>query len=123
MMMYTVIILWFAPMKESKASWYGPGFNGRVTANGEIYNSEKLTCASPHLPFNTLVQVTNMRNNKSVIVRVNDRGPFEMNSAGKVLRPLIPHPRRAFDLSRKAFTSIADIDRGVIKIKYKIIKN
>lgn len=122
-MMYTLIVLMFAPMKESKASWYGPGFNGRVTANGEIYNSEKLTCASPNLPFNTLVQVTNMRNNKSVIVRVNDRGPFEMDDTGRVLRPLIPHPRRDLDLSKKAFTSIANIDRGVIKIKYKIIKN
>ena len=58
------------------ASWYGPGFHGRRTANGEVFNQYDLTAAHKTLPFNTKVLVTNTKNNKSVIVRINDRGPF-----------------------------------------------
>ena len=59
-----------------KASWYGPKFHGRRTANGEIFNSNALTAAHRSLPFGTKVKVTNVRNGRSVIVRINDRGPF-----------------------------------------------
>src|SRR5690606_26117103 len=58
------------------ASWYGPGFHGRKTANGEIYDQNEFTAAHRTLPFNTLVRVENLRNGRSVIVRINDRGPF-----------------------------------------------
>jgi len=58
------------------ASWYGPNFHGRYTSNGEIYNMYAMTAAHKTLPMNTMVKVTNLRNNKSVIVRINDRGPF-----------------------------------------------
>lgn len=61
---------------HGKASWYGPYFHGRQTANGEIFNKNDLTAAHKTLPFNTKVLVTNLKNNKSVIVRINDRGPF-----------------------------------------------
>jgi len=59
-----------------EASWYGPGFAGHRTADGEIFDPTKLTCASPWLPFNTMLRVTDMATGKSVEVRVNDRGPF-----------------------------------------------
>src|SRR5205085_9580715 len=58
------------------ASWYGPGFNGRHTANGEIYDQDDLTAASPILPLGTQAMVTNLRNGRAVVVRINDRGPF-----------------------------------------------
>ena len=58
------------------ASWYGGKFHGRLTANGETFNTHELTAAHKHLPFNTIVNVTNTSNGKTVQVRINDRGPF-----------------------------------------------
>ena len=57
------------------ASWYGPHFHGRTTANGEVFNQMAFTAASKSLRFGTLLKVPNLRNDKSVIVRINDRGP------------------------------------------------
>ena len=59
-----------------KASWYGPGFHGRTTANGEKYNQNAMTAAHKGLRFGTKVRVTNQRNGKSVTLRINDRGPY-----------------------------------------------
>lgn len=59
-----------------RASWYGGGFQGRETASGENYNMTDLTCAHRSLPLGTLIRVTNLVNHKSVVVRVNDRGPY-----------------------------------------------
>src|SRR6266550_8408669 len=56
------------------ASWYGPGFNGRKTANGEIFDSEALTAAHPNLPFGSMLRVVNTRTGKFELVRINDRG-------------------------------------------------
>jgi rare lipoprotein A (peptidoglycan hydrolase) len=61
---------------NTKATWYGPGFHGRRTASGERFNQHAMTLASRHLPFGTLVRITNPKNGKSVVGRVNDRGPF-----------------------------------------------
>lgn len=63
-------------MEEGTASWYGPGFHGRKTANGERFDTQELTCAHKSLPFNTILKVTNLENGRYTIVRVNDRGPF-----------------------------------------------
>jgi rare lipoprotein A len=68
--------------QEGVASWYGPGFHGRKTANGERFNTYDLTAAHKTLPFNTIVRVINLSNDKSVIVRINDRGPF---SKGRII--------------------------------------
>lgn len=62
--------------EEGIASWYGGKFHGRLTANGETFNTHELTAAHKQLPFNTMVTVTNKTNGKSVQVRINDRGPF-----------------------------------------------
>jgi len=121
----TIIILCSFNSKTTKVSWYGPGFDGRITANGEIYSQDSLTAASPNLPFNTLVKITNPNNNKSVIVRINDRGPFKcFKKNGKIrpVRPLEPHSMRKFDLSKKAFETIANINKGIIQVEYKLIK-
>jgi len=85
------------------ASWYGPRFHGKTTANGEVYNQMAFTAASKTLRFGTLLKVTNLRNNKSVIVRVNDRGPYIGG--------------RQLDLSKAAAQSLGMAHRGVIKVK------
>lgn len=104
-----VITMSFTSDKETKASYYGAKFHGKTTASGEIFDMYAMTAAHKTLPFGTKVKVTNPRNNKSVIVRINDRGPFIKG--------------RKFDLSRAAFNKIASIDRGVLTIKYRIIPN
>ena len=58
------------------ASWYGPNFDGKKTANGERFNAESLTAAHPNLPFGSLVRIVNPRNGKFEVVRINDRGPW-----------------------------------------------
>lgn len=70
------------------ASWYGPGFHGKRTASGAIFNQNALTAAHKSLPFGSKVKVTNLSNKKSVVVTINDRGPFK---AGRII-----------DLSKKA---------------------
>jgi hypothetical protein len=84
------------------ASWYGDYFHGRQTANGEIYDQHALTVAHPSLPFNTYLKITNHKNNKSVIVRVNDRGPYI--------------PPRILDLSTIAARCVDSEDTGVVMV-------
>lgn len=90
------------------ASWYGPGFHGQKTSNGEKYNMEDYTAAHKNLPLPSFVKVTNLANNKSVIVRVNDRGPF--------------HQNRILDLSKAAARDLDVIRPGTAKIKVELIK-
>jgi rare lipoprotein A len=63
-------------IQSGHASWYGPGFHGRRTANGERFNTNELTAAHRSLPFGTRVRVVNLKTGRSVVVRINDRGPF-----------------------------------------------
>lgn len=93
--------------KTSRASYYHDKFNGRKTASGEIFDNKKMTAANKTLPFGTKVKITNLKNNESVVVRINDRGPFTKN--------------RAFDLSKAAFDKIADLRSGTIPISYEVL--
>jgi rare lipoprotein A len=63
-------------LQNGAASWYGPGFQGRKTANGERFNTHAMTAAHRSLPFGSRVKVTNQKTGRSVVVRINDRGPF-----------------------------------------------
>lgn len=90
------------------ASFYGERWNGRKTANGEIFNTEKISAAHKTLPFGTKVKVTNLNNGKSVIVRINDRGPYIKG--------------RIIDLSKAAFRQIEDINKGITKVKLEILE-
>jgi rare lipoprotein A len=65
-----------ASVQSGKASWYGPGFQGRRTASGEVFNTREMTAAHRSLPFGTRVRVTNQRTGLSAVVRINDRGPY-----------------------------------------------
>ena len=85
------------------ASWYGPRFHGKLTANGEIYNQMALTAAHKTLPFGTILKVTNLRNGKSVIIRINDRGPYIDG--------------RDLDLSKGTAQALGMVNRGVIRVK------
>ncbi|BAY25932.1 RlpA-like protein [Calothrix sp. NIES-2100] len=89
------------------ASWYGGYFHGRLTANGEIYNQNELTVAHKSLPFNTYLQVTNLKTSKSVIVRVNDRGPYI--------------PPRSLDLSQAAARCLGSEIAGVVPYEAVIL--
>lgn len=93
----------FIEMGTMTASWYGPNFHGKTTANGEVYNQMALTAAHKSLPFGTFLKVTNLRNGKSTIVRINDRGPYIDG--------------RDLDLSKGTALSLGMIKRGVIKVK------
>jgi peptidoglycan lytic transglycosylase len=95
-------------IEYGKASWYGKKFHGRKTASGERYNMYQLTAAHKTLPFGTKVKVTNMDNGKSVVVRINDRGPFVKG--------------RIIDLSRAAAKKVDMINAGVAFVKVEIIK-
>jgi rare lipoprotein A len=94
-------------VKTSYASYYHDKFNGRKTASGELFYNSKLTAAHRHLPFGTKIKVTNPKNDLSVIVTVNDRGPF--------------HSSRALDLSKAAFDEIGNLSSGTMAIEYQII--
>ncbi|MCF7354752.1 septal ring lytic transglycosylase RlpA family protein [Vibrio sp. CK2-1] len=90
-----------------QASWYGDRFHGKLTASGETYNMNAYTSAHKTLPFGTIVRVTNTANNKSVDVKINDRGPYVKG--------------RVIDLSYQAFTQIGNIKKGTIPVKIEII--
>jgi len=95
-------------IETGKASYYGGRWIGRLTANGEHYHSGDCTAAHKHLPFNTMVRVTNIRNNKSVIVRINNRGPY---AKGRIL-----------DLSVVAAKKLDMINDGIIPVRAEILK-
>ena len=89
------------------ASWYGPGFYGNLTANGEVYTGNEYTTAHKSLPFGTRVRVTNPGTGQTIVVRVNDRGPF--------IGP------REFDLSRAAASAVGLIGPGVATLQFEIL--
>ncbi len=93
--------------EEGNASWYGIPFHGRRASNGEIYDMNKLTAAHRTLPFDTMVRVTNLSNNKSTVVRITDRGPFVEN--------------RIIDLSQAAAREIESIGPGVVPVRLEVL--
>ena len=90
-----------------KASWYGPGFHGKKTANGEKYDMHGLTAAHRWLKFGSIVRVTNLNNNLSVKVRINDRGPY--------------HKKRIIDLSKSAAKQIGLVESGIAEVRLELV--
>ncbi|WP_112713255.1 septal ring lytic transglycosylase RlpA family protein [Moritella yayanosii] len=90
-----------------QASWYGKRFHGKLTASGETYNMRAYTAAHKTLPFGTVVKVINTTNNKSVEVKINDRGPFVRG--------------RVIDLSQKAFEQMGSTNQGVVPVRIEIL--
>ncbi|MGB3336204.1 MAG: septal ring lytic transglycosylase RlpA family protein [Devosia sp.] len=89
------------------ASWYGPGFHGRTTANGERYNMNDMTAAHKSLKFGTRVKVTNENNGRSVVVRINDRGPYVGS--------------RIIDLSKSAAQALDMIGPGTAAVTVEVL--
>lgn len=110
---YQVAGKWYYPKEEpgysrkGRASWYGSAFHGRLTANGEIYDTTRLTAAHPTMPLPSYARVTNLANGSSVIVRVNDRGPY--------------HSNRVIDLSQKAATMLDYQHTGTADVKVEYV--
>ena len=92
---------------QGAASWYGPGFYGRTTANGERFRKGTLTAAHRTLPFGTKVRVTNLSNGRSVVVRINDRGPFRYH--------------RVIDLAHGAASQLQMMQAGEVPVKLEIL--
>ena len=90
------------------ASWYGEVLDGHTTASGEIFHKDELTACHPTLPFGTLVRVVNLRNMRSVIVRINDRGQLD--------------PGRVIDLSSAAAEEIGMLREGVAPVRLEIVR-
>lgn len=111
---YKVEGQWYYPKEEYEytetgiASWYGPGFQGKKTASGETFDTAELTAAHRTLQMPSLVRVTNLDNGKSVIVRVNDRGPFKRG--------------RVIDVSQKAAELLGFRNLGTAKVKLEVLK-
>ena len=111
---YQVAGVWYHPKPEPSydevgvASWYGPKFHGRTTANGETYDQYAMTAAHPTLPMPTLVEVTNLANGKTVILRINDRGPF---AKGRII-----------DVSKAAAQKLGFIKKGVTQVRVRIVE-
>ncbi|MGB4075680.1 septal ring lytic transglycosylase RlpA family protein [Pseudomonas sp.] len=93
---------------EGKASYYGARHHGNKTASGERFDQNALTAAHRNLPFGSLVRVTNLRNDKSVVVRINDRGPY---SKGRII-----------DLSHKAAAQIDMLRAGVVPVRVEALE-
>src|SRR5690554_1217692 len=112
---YKISGAWYHPREDLDydqtgiASWYGPGFHGRPTANGERYNQNDLTAAHPTLPMPSLVRVTNLENGRSVDLRVNDRGPFSKS--------------RIIDVSHRAAQLLGFHRQGTAKVRVKILRD
>ncbi len=94
--------------KVGVASWYGPNFHGKKTANGEIYNQNDLTAAHKTLPLPSIVRVTNLKNGKSLIVRVNDRGPY---AHGRII-----------DMSKRAAELLGFKNQGTAKVRVQVLE-
>lgn len=95
-------------VSTGQASWYGPGFFGNRTANGEVFRPGTLTAAHRTLPFGTKVRVTNLWNGRSAVVRINDRGPF--------------HGARVIDLAHGAASQLGLMVSGVAEVKLEVLR-
>lgn len=98
------------PIKSwvGNASWYGPRFDGKKTANGEKFNCEALTAAHPNLPFGSVVRIVNPRNGKFELVRINDRGPYQEG--------------REIDVSYRVARKIGLINSGVSQVRLELLE-
>ncbi len=111
---YQIKGIWYYPSEDFEynetgiASWYGPGFHGKQTANGEIYNMNELTAAHRTLPMPSLVRVINLDNGRGIVLKVNDRGPF---AHGRII-----------DVSRRAAQLLGFEIKGTARIQVKIME-
>ncbi len=107
LLLLMIVVSAAAQTSQGLASWYGPGFHNRLTASGEVFDRWELTAAHLTLPFGTRVRVTNLDNQQSIVVRINDRGPFVH--------------RRIIDLSQGAAEELGMVSSGVAPVRVEVI--
>jgi len=111
---YKIFDKWYTPQEDYNlietgiASWYGPNFHGKLTANGEVFNQNDLTAAHRTLQIPSIVRVTNLENGRSIIVRINDRGPFKRG--------------RIIDLSKRAAEILDFKNQGTAKVRIQVLE-
>ena len=111
---YQIAGIWYHPKEDpaydevGMASWYGPNFHGRTTANGETYDQYAMTAAHPTLPMPSLVEVTNLANGQTVVLRINDRGPF---AKGRII-----------DVSKAAAEELGFKKQGVTRVRVRVVE-
>lgn len=111
---YKVLGRWYYPKEDysysetGTASWYGPDFHAKRTANGEKYNMHSLTAAHRTLPLPSIVRITNLENGRSLVVRVNDRGPYARN--------------RIVDVSKKVAQLLGFLEKGTAKVRVEVLE-
>ena len=111
---YQIAGIWYHPKEDPSydevgmASWYGPNFHGRTTANGETYDQYAMTAAHPTLPMPSLVEVTNLANGRTVVLRINDRGPF---AKGRII-----------DVSKAAAEELDFKKQGVTRVRVRVVE-
>jgi len=112
---YQIGGVWYYPQEDPDydevgvASWYGPNFHGKATANGETFNMNALTAAHPTLPLPSRVRVTNLENGRTLMLRVNDRGPFAKD--------------RILDVSRRAAQLLGFAGDGTARVRVQLVRN
>lgn len=110
---YQIAGTWYYPKEdydyreEGVASWYGPGFHGQLTANGEVYDQRDMTAAHRTLPLPSMVRVTNLDNGRSLVLRINDRGPFAKN--------------RIIDISERGAQLLDFVNKGTARVRVEIL--
>ncbi|MGC2854160.1 septal ring lytic transglycosylase RlpA family protein [Novispirillum sp. DQ9] len=110
---YQIAGTWYYPKEdydyreEGVASWYGPGFHGQLTANGETYDQRDMTAAHRTLPLPSMVRVTNLDNGRSLVLRINDRGPFAKN--------------RIIDISERGAQLLDFVNKGTARVRVEIL--
>jgi len=110
---YQISGTWYYPKEdyeyreEGAASWYGPGFHNKLTANGEIYDQNDMTAAHRTLPLPSMVRVTNLENGRSLVLRINDRGPFAKN--------------RIIDISKRGAELLGFANQGTARVRVEIM--
>jgi len=102
------LLPWSDYKEKGIASWYGGKFHGRQTASGEVFDKNALTAAHRKLPFGTVVRVEDLRNGRTVVVRINDRGPFIRG--------------RIIDLSRGAARELGMVRDGIVPVRIRVVK-
>jgi rare lipoprotein A len=111
---YQIGGIWYYPAidhdydRVGVASWYGPNFHGKPTANGEVFDMNKVSAAHPTLPLPSMARVTNLENGRAITVRINDRGPFARE--------------RIIDMSRRAAQLLGFQDQGTTRVRVQVVR-
>jgi rare lipoprotein A len=120
---FLLLVLPLDARQTGLASYYSVRSNGGThTASGQRLDDKSMTAAHPTLKMGTMVKVHNLSNNRTVVVTINNRGPFAMTKQGRVIRPLRPHPKRIIDVTQGAARALGFEKQGITRVRIEVIK-